>query len=157
MHGLSTASAWSTRRERLSRAPGGVARTHIGRRKPNPLVVHAARRAVVRMRAAPVRRLREPGRLDAGVAQDRAVLAADKIEGAEPQPGFDVEAAAQVARRLEGDAGHERDRALLLAPEIAVIASLTHLDARFNLNLGAGGKAALKEAVKDKLGFKLEL
>ena len=43
-----------------------------------------------------------------------------------------------------------------LGEALAVNASLTHLDARFN-NLGAEGQAALKEAVKDKLGFKLEL
>ena len=35
-------------------------------------------------------------------------------------------------------------------------ASLTHLNARYN-SVGDEGKAVLQEAVKDKVGFKLEL
>ena len=42
-----------------------------------------------------------------------------------------------------------------LADALRVSPSLTHLDARYNY-LGEG-EAVLQEAVKDKLGFKLEL
>ena len=45
---------------------------------------------------------------------------------------------------------------LLKTAKLVSLASLTHLDAHFN-NLGAEGKAALQEAVKDKPDFKLVL
>ena len=45
--------------------------------------------------------------------------------------------------------------AKLLAPEIAVHASLTSLDVRYNSNMGADGKAAIQAAVRGKEGFKL--
>ena len=46
--------------------------------------------------------------------------------------------------------------AIVISSLIADNASLTRLDARGNF-LGSEGKAVLQEAVKDKLGFKLEL
>ena len=45
--------------------------------------------------------------------------------------------------------------AKLLAPEIAVHASLTKLDVRYNSSMGEEGKAALRKAVEGRSGFEL--
>ena len=47
--------------------------------------------------------------------------------------------------------------AMLIAPELGAMASVSRLDARFNSNLGYEGKAILREAVKEKPGFELQL
>ena len=54
------------------------------------------------------------------------------------------------------DYGQDMSGVKALADALSVNPSVSHLDARGN-NLGDEGKAILREAVKDKLGFELLL
>ena len=47
--------------------------------------------------------------------------------------------------------------AILLTADLAVGGSMTRLDVRFNSNMGEEGKAALREAIEGRSGFKLLL
>jgi hypothetical protein len=60
------------------------------------------------------------------VHDHRAVLAHDVVDGASLEPAFDVKAADEVARRLEGDPNHEPDRAALRAADL--LAKPAHRD-----------------------------